>query len=187
MTREARAAQLWPLLAFAATHRQVLSYELVARLLGVPRPALGGFLAPSQDFCIRKGLPALTSLVVSETNGLPGEGFVAAADTPKAHADVFTHDWLATSSPGPDDLRNPASAGRNAAKRPQHLAAVAALVRTRIPCLDPPVPGLLWAEGAPGAGRDDGRGAAADSGSCPSANLGPIPPPGISLLTFGTE
>ena len=46
MNRFERASQLWPLLALAATNRQILTYSQVSRLTGIPPPALGGFLDP---------------------------------------------------------------------------------------------------------------------------------------------
>jgi len=74
MTREERALQLWSLLALAANNRQVLTYDIVARLIGVVRPSIGDFLRPIQQFCTEAHLPPLTCLVVSEQTGLPGEG-----------------------------------------------------------------------------------------------------------------
>ena len=38
MTRAERAEQLWSVLALAATSRQVLTYDIVVRLTGLPRP-----------------------------------------------------------------------------------------------------------------------------------------------------
>jgi hypothetical protein len=49
-------------------------------------------------------LPPLTVLVVSEDDGMPGIGFVAATDVPMAQAAVFRHDWIRTSVPRPDEL-----------------------------------------------------------------------------------
>jgi hypothetical protein len=49
-------------------------------------------------------LPALTSLVVSEIDGLPGAGFIAAQNVPRAQAQVFSYDWLGVSPPEPDAL-----------------------------------------------------------------------------------
>ena len=105
MTREDRAAQIWPILVLAARNRQVLTYDLVARLIGVPRPALGGFLDPIQTYCLEKKFPALTSLVVSEISGSPGEGFIAAEDVLSAQADVFKFDWLELKAPSLDDFK----------------------------------------------------------------------------------
>jgi hypothetical protein len=75
---------------------------MVSRLTGVPRPAVGGFLAPIQDFCLRHKLPPLTILVVSEETGLPGAGFIAAQDMPKTQMEVFAFDWLGHAAPSPE-------------------------------------------------------------------------------------
>jgi len=99
-----RATQIWPLLALAARNRQILTYEIVARCIGVPRPAVGGILDPIQKYCVREGLPPLTALVVSEDSGLPGHGFTAAADVPRAQAAVFAFDWLKRAAPSPEDF-----------------------------------------------------------------------------------
>ena len=101
MTRLERAAQLWPLLAFAARNRQILTYDLVSRLTGVPRPAVGDFLGPIHDYCLQQKLPPLTVLVVSEKSGLPGVGFVAAKDFAQAQASVFAYDWCKQPAPSP--------------------------------------------------------------------------------------
>jgi hypothetical protein len=36
-----RAAQIWSILALASKNRQVLTYDILSRLIGVPRPGLG--------------------------------------------------------------------------------------------------------------------------------------------------
>ena len=104
MTRGERAQQLWSLLAFAATSRQILTYDMVARLTGVVRPSIGDFLRPIQQYCTEKGLPALTRLVVSEPTGLPGDGFIAAADVPAEQSRVFRHAWLNAQAPTVEEL-----------------------------------------------------------------------------------
>jgi hypothetical protein len=104
MKREERAQQLWSVLALAASHRQVLTYDIVARLTGVVRPSIGDFLRPIQQFCTENHLPALTSIVVSEESGLPGDGFIAAADVPLAQVKVFHHNWLEKPAPSAEQL-----------------------------------------------------------------------------------
>jgi len=104
MTRAERAQQLWSLLALAASNRQILTYDTVARLTGVVRPSIGDFLRPIQQYCTEESLPPLTSLVVSEQDGLPGEGFIAAADVPAAQMRVFQHPWLETLAPNAQRL-----------------------------------------------------------------------------------
>jgi hypothetical protein len=104
MEASERAAQIWSVLAWAATNRQVLTYVILGRLIGVPAFGLGNLLEPVQSYCLVKGLPPLTILVVSEDTGLPSSGFTAAEDIPKAQLSVFQHDWLETSAPTPEDL-----------------------------------------------------------------------------------
>src|SRR5438046_891117 len=106
MTRSERAAQIWPLLTLCASHRQTLSYDLLGRLIGVPRQGLGQLLEPIQSFCILNGLEPLTSLVVSDITGLPSEGFIGAQDVPAAQAKVFAENWLAAPPPSTDALEN---------------------------------------------------------------------------------
>lgn len=104
MKREERSQQLWSLLALAASHRQILTYDLVAKLTGLIRPGIGDFLRPIQQYCVENRLPALTSLVVSDDSGLPGEGFIAAQDVPAAQMRVFRHDWLQRPAPSSEQL-----------------------------------------------------------------------------------
>jgi hypothetical protein len=104
MTKHDRAAQFWSVLVFAARTQHVLSYDLLERLTGIPRQAVGGFLGPVQDYCKRNNLPPLTSLVVNEKDGLPSEGFTEATDIFGAQARVFVYDWLGRKAPPPEDF-----------------------------------------------------------------------------------
>lgn len=108
MNRSERAAQIWPLLVHCALHRQIVTYDQLGKLIGVPRQGLGQLLEPIQSHCILKCLPALTSLVVSQTSGMPGEGFIAAADVPKEQASVFAWPWLEGTAPTTDDFERAA-------------------------------------------------------------------------------
>jgi len=99
-----RAAQLWPILALAGRNRQVLAYEIVSDLTGVPRQGLGQLLEPVQSFCIEQKLPLLTILVISEDTGLPGTGFVAAQAMPKTQMCVFGFNWLGHGTPSPEEF-----------------------------------------------------------------------------------
>lgn len=114
-----RAAQIWAVLALAAHNRQVLTYDIVAQLIGVPRMGLGRLLEPIQSYCINRGLEPLTILVVSQKTGLPGSGFVAAEDIPLTQLKVFSYDWLAHGAPSPEELddavrQNPSNANPDA-------------------------------------------------------------------------
>jgi hypothetical protein len=100
-----RACQIWSVLAWAARNRQVLTYEILGQLVGMPRHGLGGMLEPIQSYCLRHDLEPLTILVVSEQTGLPGSGFVAAQDIPRVQQAVFGYDWLARGCPSPQDFQ----------------------------------------------------------------------------------
>lgn len=104
MNRGERATQIWPVLAWAARNQQVLTYEQLAALIGVPTPALGGLLDPIQEYCRAHSLPPLTALVVSKVTGKPGAGFNAAEDVLAAQVQVFGFDWLQHGCPNPDDF-----------------------------------------------------------------------------------
>lgn len=104
MTREQRAAQIWPLLTFAASLRLTLTYKRVGELIGAPPVALGDWLEPIQSYCLVRELPPLTVLVVGESDGKPGPGFSAADDVPAAQAAVFRRDWTREPVPKPEDL-----------------------------------------------------------------------------------
>jgi hypothetical protein len=104
MTVYERAAQIWPALALAARNRQVLTYEIMGRLIGVPRHGLGRLLEPIQSYCLLNKLPPLTILVVSEETGIPGTGFIAAQNIPRTQVEVFAFDWLGHGAPSPETL-----------------------------------------------------------------------------------
>ena len=90
----------------AANSRQILTYDIVARATGVLRPSIGDFLRPIQQYCTEQSLPPLTSLIVSDQTGLPGDGFIAAADVPKAHIQVFEHRWLEKPAPSVEQFES---------------------------------------------------------------------------------
>jgi hypothetical protein len=48
MTTNERAVQIWSILALASRNRQVLTYNLIAKLTGVARVGLGQCLQPIQ-------------------------------------------------------------------------------------------------------------------------------------------
>jgi hypothetical protein len=104
MREHERATQVWAVLAMAASHRQILTYKIASRLVGVPAQGLAGLFGHIQSYCLQKGLPPLTSIAVNGTTGLPGTGFVAAADIPRSQADVFNYDWLKRGAPTAKEL-----------------------------------------------------------------------------------
>ena len=105
MKRSETACAIWSLLTLSAIRRQTLTYQLLARLIGVPRQDLARLLEPIQSYCILANLPPLTSIVVDAQSGVPGEGFIAAANLPRAQAETLAHDWLAQDVPAPEDFQ----------------------------------------------------------------------------------
>jgi len=104
MTASERAAQIWPILVLCASRRETLTYDLLGRLVGVPAPGLGQLLEPIQSYCLLEGLAPLTAIVVNQTTGLPGDGFIGASDVPRAQADVYARDWLRDAPPDAEAL-----------------------------------------------------------------------------------
>lgn len=83
------------MLAWAAHNRQVLTYEILGKLIGVPQVGLGQLLEPIQSYCIQRKLPPLTILVALKDPGVPGTSFIATEEIPAAQAKVFAYDdWV---------------------------------------------------------------------------------------------
>jgi hypothetical protein len=99
MNKFERASQIWSVLVLAARNRQILSYAVLSDVVGIPPRALAQNLGPIHVYCMRNGIPALTSLVVKQKTGLPGIGFTAAADIPAEQAKVFQHKWPSPPTP----------------------------------------------------------------------------------------
>ncbi len=113
-----RAAQLWPVLVFAARHQKILSYTTAMHLTGLATPAIGPIgLGSIFWYCKDHKLPWLTVLVVREETGLPGEGFMGEAkkefgDPPnifQLQSRVFAYDWFKHPAPTPDDFKSAAN------------------------------------------------------------------------------
>src|SRR5215216_3750744 len=63
MTRSERAAQIWPLLCFSASHRQTLTHEVLARLTGMAQQGLGQVLEPIQSIVSSTRSPLCPALL----------------------------------------------------------------------------------------------------------------------------
>ena len=87
-------------------NRQMLTYGILSKLIGVPTAGLGQLLEPIQSYCLLEGLPPLTILVVQKESGLPGVGFTGAnaAEYGKAYMEVYNEDWLGHGNPQPEKL-----------------------------------------------------------------------------------
>lgn len=104
MTSCQRAVQVWPILVLCACRRETLTYDLLGKLIGVPTEGLGKVLEPIQSYCILECLEPLTALVVNKATGLPGDGFIGAANVPCARAEVYARDWLLIAPPSAESL-----------------------------------------------------------------------------------
>ena len=104
MRREERAAQIWPILTYAASLRATLTYRRLGELIGAPPVALGDWMEPVQSYCILRELPPLTVLVVSDATGIPGDGFTGADNVSQAQANVFQRDWREVHVPSAAEL-----------------------------------------------------------------------------------
>ena len=110
---EVRAQQVWVILIGAAANRQTVTYLDLALLMGFnenSRHILSGYLDPVSRYCLREGLPALTSLVVSEASGQPGDGllpFIRDGYTYESEReDVYREDWYQYQVPSRNDFRS---------------------------------------------------------------------------------
>jgi len=105
MKREERAMQFWSLLVLAAKNRQILTYDFVAKATGMMTPGIGDMLRPIQQYCTENNLPPLTSIIVNGNTGLPGTGFIAAENVPKAQLETFEHDWTEHRAPSSEEFK----------------------------------------------------------------------------------
>jgi hypothetical protein len=95
MTTYDRAIQIYQVLIGAAHNRQVLTYEILGKKIGVPARGLANHLGHLMYYCERENLPPLTVLVVQKDSGEPGAGLTTVS-VQQLHRDrerVFTHDW----------------------------------------------------------------------------------------------
>jgi hypothetical protein len=94
------------ILIAAAHNRQILTYGILAKQVGYRGAGvLGRQLGHIAFYCNQNKLPPLTSLVVNEETGLPGEG-IPAEDTPARREKVFRHDWFDVVPPSPSELHD---------------------------------------------------------------------------------
>ncbi|WP_158642303.1 HNH endonuclease [Actinomadura sp. WAC 06369] len=96
-----RAFRTWPFLTTRASQRSKVTYTELAEHLGIhPRP-LRYVLAVIQDWCLHEHKPPLTILVVNQSRGQPGQGFIAwdATRLDEGYEEVFAYPWLTLPNP----------------------------------------------------------------------------------------
>ena len=105
MTNEEKAQLAWQVLTGAARNRQILTYEHVARRIGMATPGMGNVLEPIMRYCVERGVPPLTVLVVQKGTGVPGPGLTTSSDFDSDREAVFIHNWDAQVPPSAAEFR----------------------------------------------------------------------------------
>jgi hypothetical protein len=105
MKVQERAEQVYEVLIAAAHHRQTLTYEIVAELVGVHRVGLGYFLDAITKYCTKNGYPLLTVLVVQKGSGRPSAADKFQRDIDKERERVFKFEWYKISPVRAEDMK----------------------------------------------------------------------------------
>ena len=106
-----RAIQIYQILISAAHNRQLLTYDIVGKHIGVPRQGLAGHLEHILRHCESNKLPPLTSICVSKTSGQPSQGYTdriprTPAQMHQDREEVYAFNWYGQRPVTVDDLRN---------------------------------------------------------------------------------
>lgn len=109
VTRRERALQVWQVLVGAAHHRQVLTYEILAGLIGMgPEGKGAGTLSQTlrliMRYCERNNLPPVTALVVNKRTGQPGKGLTSVRELHADREKVFSYKWFQRRPPHESEL-----------------------------------------------------------------------------------
>jgi hypothetical protein len=95
MTTHEHALQIYQVLICAAHNRQILTYELLGKMIGVSHFSLGPHLEHILRYCKNNNLPPLTVLVVQKSGGKPGPGMTTSEDPNQDREKVYAHNWYA--------------------------------------------------------------------------------------------
>jgi hypothetical protein len=92
---EAKAAVAWPALVDVARNSETITYKSLGDAIGVHQRSVRLVLDLIQAYCVDVGLPPLTAVVVSQTRGRPGSGFIAwdVDNLDVGFALVYGFDW----------------------------------------------------------------------------------------------
>ena len=112
-THPARALQVYQILLGLAYNRQTITYGQLADILGFD--GAGVFADPLGHimfWCAENELPPLTSLVVKQDTGLPGDGLTSPVDLHGEREQVFRYQWFKLYPPSLDELKNAYDRGK---------------------------------------------------------------------------
>lgn len=101
-----RSAQFWSVLVLAAKTQQVLSYQLMERITGLPSRAQSDVLGNIWFYCKQKEFPSLTCLVISQQDGNPTPDDIHKCDVSEEQRRIFVFDWLSQPAPSVEDFRD---------------------------------------------------------------------------------
>ncbi len=106
-TDEARALQIWMILIGKAHNRQTITYKMLADMLGYKGAGVFAWkLDHIRIYCLENDLPHLTSLVVNQKTGLPGEGLgLKDSELNAAREDVYKYPWYSIIPPTPAQFK----------------------------------------------------------------------------------
>ncbi len=99
-----RALQLWQILIGKAHNQQLVTYGELRDILGFG--GAGVFAQPLGHiayYCDREDLPPLTTVVIKEDTGEPGDG-IPVKNIHKNRMKVFAYDWYRMIPPTPDEF-----------------------------------------------------------------------------------
>jgi hypothetical protein len=105
MEQSERSAQFWSVLVMAARTQQLLSYDMLEEMTGLPRFAQGKALGNILFYCRQKRLPLLPSIVLEQKTGRPGVDYPDVEDLSTEHRRVFIFDWLKHGCPKVEEFQ----------------------------------------------------------------------------------
>jgi hypothetical protein len=101
----ARALQIYLILIGCAANQQVITYAKLAERVGVSGALLVAPLGHLAEWCLREGLPPITSLAIADDTGAPGPGYPLALEQLAAQQNrVRKFNWYAILPPALADL-----------------------------------------------------------------------------------
>jgi hypothetical protein len=107
-TNASRGLQVYLILIGVAARRETMTYEMLGQKM-YHHPAAGvlaGRLDPVMRWCKANDLPALTSIVVNKSTGVPGEGLTTVqGEFPAEHQRVFEYGWHEIMPPSVEELQ----------------------------------------------------------------------------------
>jgi alkylated DNA nucleotide flippase Atl1 len=99
MTRPERALQVWQVLVGAADNRQLLTYEILAKLIGMGAGTMAQTLGIIMRYCDERDLPPLTAIVVKKSSGVPGTGLTTLREINRDREKVYSYPWYRQTPP----------------------------------------------------------------------------------------